>query len=43
MQAALAKLSAEAKGGSPQDFARFMASEATKWAAAVAALGIKPE
>jgi tripartite-type tricarboxylate transporter receptor subunit TctC len=43
MRAALAKLSAEAKGGSSQDFAAFMASEVTKWAAVVAATGIKPE
>lgn len=43
MRAALAKLNAEAKGGSAQDFARFMASEMTKWATVVATLGIKPE
>jgi tripartite-type tricarboxylate transporter receptor subunit TctC len=43
MRAALAKLGAEANGGSSQDFAAFMASEVTKWAAVIAAAGIKPE
>jgi tripartite-type tricarboxylate transporter receptor subunit TctC len=43
MRSALAKLGAEAKGGSAQDFAAFMASEVTKWAAVVAAANIKPE
>ena len=43
MRTALAKLGAEAKGGSAQDFAAFMASEVTKWAAVVAAADIKPE
>ena len=43
IEAALAKLGAEAKGGSAQDFAAFMASEVTKWAVVVAEAGIKPE
>jgi tripartite-type tricarboxylate transporter receptor subunit TctC len=40
-QAGLARLSAEAKIGSPQDFAAFIAVEAPRWAAIANATGIK--
>jgi tripartite-type tricarboxylate transporter receptor subunit TctC len=40
-QAGLARLSAEAKIGSPQDFAAFIAVEAPRWAAIASATGIK--
>ncbi len=40
-QTGLARLSAEARIGSPQDFAAFIAAEATRWAAIAAETGIK--
>jgi tripartite-type tricarboxylate transporter receptor subunit TctC len=40
-QAGLARLSAEAKIGSPQDFAAFIAVEAPRWASIANATGIK--
>jgi tripartite-type tricarboxylate transporter receptor subunit TctC len=40
-QAGLARLNAEAKIGSPQDFAAFIAVEAPRWAAIANATGIK--
>jgi tripartite-type tricarboxylate transporter receptor subunit TctC len=40
-QAGLARLSAEAKIGSPRDFAAFIAVEAPRWAAIANATGIK--
>jgi tripartite-type tricarboxylate transporter receptor subunit TctC len=40
-QAGLTRLSAEAKIGSPQDFAAFIAVEAPRWAAIANATGIK--
>jgi tripartite-type tricarboxylate transporter receptor subunit TctC len=43
LQASLKKLGAEAKGGTPQEFATFLASEIKRWAVVVATLGIKPQ
>src|SRR5258708_3802339 len=43
IKASFAKFSAEAKTGSPQDFAAFIADEAPKWAALVKASGAKVE
>jgi tripartite-type tricarboxylate transporter receptor subunit TctC len=43
LEAALAKLSARPKTGSPQDFADFMAAETRKWAEIITAAGIKIE
>ncbi len=40
-QAGLARLSAEAKIGSPQDFAAFIATEAPRWAAIANETGVK--
>ena len=40
-QTGLARLSAEARIGSPQDFAAFIAAEAPRWAAIAAETGIK--
>jgi tripartite-type tricarboxylate transporter receptor subunit TctC len=40
-QAGLARLSADAKIGSPQDFATFIGSEAPRWAAIANETGIK--
>jgi tripartite-type tricarboxylate transporter receptor subunit TctC len=40
-QTGLARLSAEARIGSPQEFAAFMAAEAPRWAAIAAETGIK--
>jgi len=40
-QAGLARLSAEAKIGSPQDFAAFIGAEAPRWAAIANETGIK--
>jgi tripartite-type tricarboxylate transporter receptor subunit TctC len=40
-QAGLARLSAEARIGSPQDFAAFIAAEAPRWAAIAQETGIK--
>jgi tripartite-type tricarboxylate transporter receptor subunit TctC len=40
-QAGLARLSAEAKIGSPQDFATFIGAEAPRWAAIANETGIK--
>ncbi len=42
-QTGLARLSAEAKIGSPQDFAAFIAAEARRWAAIANETGIKVE
>ena len=42
-QSALARLYAEAKIGSPQDFAAFIAAEAAKWTEVANAAGIKVE
>jgi tripartite-type tricarboxylate transporter receptor subunit TctC len=42
-QAGLARLNAEARAGSPQDFAAFIASEAPRWAAIANATGIKAD
>jgi len=43
VQATLKKLGAESKGGTPQEFAQFLASEVQRWAGIIAAAGIKPE
>jgi hypothetical protein len=43
MNANLAKFSAIAKAGSPQDFAAFLAAELPKWAQIVRLSGAKPE
>ena len=43
MTANLARFSAQAKIGSPQDFAAFIADEAPKWAALVKASAAKVE
>jgi tripartite-type tricarboxylate transporter receptor subunit TctC len=40
MQASLAKLGAEPKPGSPQDFATFIATEAQKWTAVAKSAGV---
>ena len=40
-EASLARVSAKAKIGSPQDFAAFMAAETQKWAEVVNAAGVK--
>jgi tripartite-type tricarboxylate transporter receptor subunit TctC len=42
-QVGLARLNAEARAGSPQDFAAFIASEAPRWAAIANATGIKAD
>ena len=42
-QVALARLNAEARVGSPQDFAAFIAAEAQRWTAIAKAAGIKVE
>jgi len=42
-QAGLARLNAEARAGSPRDFAAFIASEAPRWAAIANATGIKAD
>jgi len=39
--AAFAKLGAEVRPGSPQDFSAFLAAETEKWAAVVKAANIK--
>jgi tripartite-type tricarboxylate transporter receptor subunit TctC len=41
IEAAVSKLSATPKVGSPQDFAAFMAAEAKKWTGVVISAGIK--
>jgi tripartite-type tricarboxylate transporter receptor subunit TctC len=43
IKASFAKFSAQAKIGSPQDFAAFIADEAPKWAALVKASAAKVE
>jgi hypothetical protein len=43
MNANLAKFSAIAKTGSPQDFAAFLTAELPKWAQIVRLSGAKPE
>jgi tripartite-type tricarboxylate transporter receptor subunit TctC len=43
MEALLAKLSAKAKLGSPEDFSAFMAAETQKWAAVVHTANIKAD
>jgi tripartite-type tricarboxylate transporter receptor subunit TctC len=43
LQARIAEAGALPFGGSPADFAKFMASETEKWAKVVQAAGIKPE
>jgi len=43
MQVTLKKLGAEARGGTSQEFAAFLASEVQRWAAIIAATRIKPE
>ena len=43
MTASLGKLGLDAKTGSPQDFARFIADEIPRWAAVVKAVGAKAE
>jgi tripartite-type tricarboxylate transporter receptor subunit TctC len=43
MQETLKKLGAEAKGGTSQEFAVFLASEVQRWATIIAATRIKPE
>jgi tripartite-type tricarboxylate transporter receptor subunit TctC len=43
MQVTLKRLGAEAKGGTSQEFAAFLASEVQRWAAIIAATRIKPE
>jgi tripartite-type tricarboxylate transporter receptor subunit TctC len=43
IKASFAKFSAQAKIGSPQDFAAFIAAEAPRWAALVRASGAKME
>ena len=42
-QTGLARLNAEAKAGSPQDFAAFIAAETPRWAAIANATGIKAD
>ena len=41
LQATLARLGAEPKGGSPREFAAFIADEAQKWAAVAKAADVK--
>jgi tripartite-type tricarboxylate transporter receptor subunit TctC len=41
MKASMGKLGLDAKTGSPQDFARFIADEIPRWAAIVKAVGVK--
>ena len=41
MGASLQRLGAEAKGGSPQDFAAFIGEETQKWGAIVRSSGVK--
>jgi tripartite-type tricarboxylate transporter receptor subunit TctC len=43
MQVTLKRLGAEARGGTSQEFAAFLASEVQRWAAIIAATRIKPE
>jgi tripartite-type tricarboxylate transporter receptor subunit TctC len=43
MTAAMTKLGMEAKIGSPQDYARFIAEETPRWNEVVKAVGVKPE
>jgi tripartite-type tricarboxylate transporter receptor subunit TctC len=43
MQMTLKRLGAEARGGTSQEFAAFLASEVQRWAAIIAATRIKPE
>jgi tripartite-type tricarboxylate transporter receptor subunit TctC len=43
MQAALAKLGAEPKVGTPQDAVAFMSAEAAKWAVIAKAAGIRAD
>ena len=43
MKASMAKLGLDAKIGSPQDFARFIADEIPRWAAIVKSVGVKAE
>ena len=43
MQARLKTLAAEAKPGTPQDFAAFIAAERPKWAAMAKLSNLKPE
>ena len=43
MKASMAKLGLDAKIGSPQDFARFIAEEIPRWAEIVKSVGVKAE
>jgi tripartite-type tricarboxylate transporter receptor subunit TctC len=43
MAAALARLGAERRGGTPADLARHMRAEHDKWGPVVAALGLREE
>ena len=43
MKEAMAKLGIDAKIGSPQDFAKFIAEETPRWTAIVKATGVKLE
>lgn len=43
MKDAMSKLGMDAKIGSPQDYARFLAEETPRWTAVVKAAGVKPE
>ena len=43
MEETLSRLSAKAKGGSPADFAAFMAAETRKWSEVITAANIKGE
>ena len=43
MTAAMTKLGMDAKIGSPQDYARFIAEETPRWSEVVKAVGVKPE
>jgi tripartite-type tricarboxylate transporter receptor subunit TctC len=43
MKAAMAKLGFDAKIGSPQDFAKFIAEETPRWTEIVKATGVKTE
>jgi len=43
MKGALTRLSAQPRGGTPEDLAKHMKSEHEKWAPIVARLGLKEE
>ena len=43
MKASMSKLGLDAKVGSPQDFARFIADEIPRWAKIVKSVGVKAQ